>query len=137
MASPVISVIHKVFDESSITPVDVVVEEYETGAVVEYRKPMPRIVLSVSRPQIIADGVDASTVTASFESCSLVGDELVWSKVVPTGAVTFVVNLRSSVATITNGQATLSLAKTVAGSYRIQASFAGFNDAFTSVEALA
>jgi hypothetical protein len=131
-------IVSKPFNIDDPTPVDVVVETYDNGAVVEYPLPSPRLVLSVDKPQIIADNVDSATITASFESCSLVDNELVWSKVVPTGDVVFTINLRPTTVTINaQGNAILAFKTNVPAKYQIKATFSGYVDVLGGLEALA
>lgn len=130
------SIVTKPFNADG-SQVEVVVETYGNGAVVEYPKPSPRIVLTADKSQIIADGVDAATVTAAFESCDLEGNDLVWTRVIPVDTVTFNVNLRLSlVAVDAAGWAVLTLSKTTPGLYRISASLPGYIDAYAAVEAI-
>lgn len=133
--------------------VDVVCETYDNGAVVEYPLPSPRIVLNVDKPAILADGADEAMMTATFEVCSLtepvthtdeegnvvvdVPAELAWSQVIPTGDAMFVVNLRPTTVSVdADGKALLALSTTIAGVYRITVSFAGYADAYATVEAM-
>lgn len=130
------TVVHKPFNADG-SFVDVVVETYVNGAIVEYPKPAPHIVLSVDKSQIIADGVDESLLSVVFESCSLADNEIVWSRVIPTGDVTFTINLRPTTVSIDAvGKALLALSTTVAGMYRIVASFPGYGEATAVVEAM-
>lgn len=130
-------ILQEAFDIGSDALVDVLVETFENGAVVKTRMPAPRLVLSVDKSMILADGTDEALLTATFETCALVDNELVWSKVVPTGDVTFVVNLRETrVGIDATGKALLALSTTIAGTYHVKASFADYGEAHAAVEAM-
>ena len=146
-------IVSKPFDVDSLEPIDVVVETYDSGAVVEYRKPSPRLVMTKDKSQFLADGVDSATITVSFEECTLSAPvtetdedgnevvvapaELVWTSVVPTGDVEFVVNLRPTTVTINEvGTATLIVQSTVEKRFTIRASHPTYGEAYVNVEAL-
>lgn len=130
-------IVSKAFNSDDPTPVNVVRETYDSGAIVEYPLPSPRIVLTVDKPAILADGADEALLSAVFEICSLVENDLAWSRVVPIGDVTFTINLRPTAVSIdAEGKALLALSTTVAGTYHVKVSFAGYGDTQTVVEAM-
>jgi hypothetical protein len=131
------SLVSKPFNSDDPTPVNVVVETYATGTVVEYPLPAPHIALSVDKSMFIADGVDQATVTATFERCDVVDGELVWLRETPTGSVTFSVNLRPTTVEVgPDGTAILQVASSTTRMFRISASLSGYGDAQTTVEAV-
>jgi hypothetical protein len=131
------TLVSKPFHNDNPTPVDVVVETFDSGATVEYPLPMPRIVLNVDKSMFLADGVDQATVTATFERCDVIDNELVWLRETPTGTVTFTVNLRpTSVEVAPDGTAILQVASSTTRLFRISASLSGYGDAQETVEAV-
>jgi hypothetical protein len=131
------TLVSKPFHSDNPTPVDVVVETFDSGAIVEYPLPMPRIVLDVDKSMFIADGVDQATVTATFERCDVIDGELVWLRETPTGSVTFTVNLRPTTITVgPDGTAILQVASSTTRLFRISASLSGYGDAQATVEAV-
>lgn len=131
------SLVSKSFHADDQTPVLVVREELDSGHVVEYPLPSPRIVLTVDKTMFIADGVDQVTATATFERCDLIDNELVWTPETPVGDVTFLTNLRPTTVTIgPDGKAILQVASSTTRMFRISASLSGYGDAQATVEAV-
>jgi hypothetical protein len=131
------TLVSKPFHSDDPTPVDVVVETFDSGAIVEYPLPTPRIALNVDKSMFLADGVDQATVTATFERCDVIDGELVWIAETPTGTVTFTVNLRPTTITVgPDGTAILQVASSTTRLFRISASLSGYGDAQATVEAV-
>jgi hypothetical protein len=131
------TLVSKPFHSDDPTPVNVVVETFDSGAIVEYPLPTPRIALNVDKSMFLADGVDQATVTAMFERCDVIDNELVWLRETPTGSVTFTVNLRPTTITVgPDGTAILQVASSTTRMFRISASLSGYGDAQATVEAV-
>lgn len=126
--SATVQVIRKLWDGIEQ---DIVQELYDSGHIVEYRKPQPCIRLAVDRTRIIANGVDTAMIVVTFY------DPWAEQAVIPTGNVTFDVNLRpTTVAVDPTGTAVLSVSATAAGTYQVTAAMPGYGQAQAIIEAL-
>lgn len=135
-------VVQTAFDPGTDALVAVLEEELDSGVVFRQRRPEPRIVLTVSRHEILADGQDVAEVTATFEQWELQAQEEgppvgVWLPAAPVGDVEFSVNLRPVMVPVVGGQAVLSLDTTVPGRYVIRATLPGYVGETVQVEAMA